>query len=138
MRPFFLAVCLLSTFQLAAQQFCLETLADFQAHFTSLFGGSSSIDSYGNVQIDGQTGGFGGWPEFRLSDVEISLERLPVGTKIQGESAPPLATIHYRCRKGACIKSKASNRAAESAYTMKSADRAVRCFELIIFSLYTK
>ena len=133
MRPLLLIACFVSTCQLSAQQFCLETLSDFQTHFTSLFSGASAIDSYGNIKIDGQTGGFGGWPEFRLSDVEISLERHPLGMKIQGEPAPPLATIHYSCRKGACIKTKAANRTIESAYTMMSAARAERCFEFITY-----
>ena len=133
MKSFALALCIAFASQLSGQQFCLETFADFQAHFNSLFSGTSSIDSYGNVKIDGQTGGFGGWPEFRLADVDISIEHHPARTMIQGEPAPPLATIHYNCRKGACITTTGSNRKMESAYTMMSASRADRCFELILY-----
>lgn len=116
-----------------SQQFCLETFEDFQAHFTSLFGGDSRIDAYGNVFIDGQTGGRGGWPSFRLSDVEVTITPLPEGAYFGGDQILTLAQLDYRCTRGACINTKMSPLKVDSAYTMMDAERAERCFELMRF-----
>lgn len=114
-----------------AQDFCLESFTDFQAHFHSLFGGDSHIDEYGNISIDGQTGGRGGWPEFRITDVEIRIEHLPEGSAIGGSVVPHrLATLHYICRKGPCIQRKVFPTPLDSAYTILNLEQAERCFEL--------
>lgn len=116
-----------------AQDFCLESFIEFQAYFHSLFGGDSYIDEYGNIKIDGQTGGRGGWPEFRISDVEISIEHAPEGSAVGGVYTGPLSTLHYHCRKGACIRTKLLNAPLDSAYTIMSTERAERCLELFTY-----
>lgn len=130
---FILAAWALNAATATAQDFCLESFIEFQAHFHSLFGGDSHIDEYGNIKIDGQTGGRGGWPEFRISDVEISIEHAPEGRGVGGVYTGPLSTLHYRCRKGACIQTKLLIAPQDSAYTIMSTERAERCLELFTY-----
>ncbi len=121
------------SFATQAQVFCLESLDDLQVHFSSLFGGESSIDNYGNIRIDAETGGFGGWPEFRLSDVEVTLEVLPEGTSLQGEPAPRLGRLVYHCKRGACITNRVLKSKEEDGYTLMSLERAEQCFRLLTY-----
>lgn len=121
-------------FTASAQDFCLESFTDFQAHFHSSFGGDSHIDEYGNISIDGQTGGRGGWPEFRITDVEIRIEHLPEGSAIGGAVVPHrLATLHYTCRNGPCIQRKVFTDPIDSAYTILNLEQAERCLELFTY-----
>ena len=116
-----------------SQQFCLESYTDYQVHFRSLFGGESFLDEYGNVMIDGETGGRGGWPRFRLSDVVVTLEYLPDGDMIYGEPEHGMANLVYTCKKGACIQTPNAGQKDKTGYTRMSAARAERAYAFMKF-----
>lgn len=88
-------------------QVILNDFEDASIYFHGLFESPSSLDEYGNVEID-MGSASSGRMKFRINDVNISMEERPEEPGC-ADICPPRIIISFKCLKSECISDPALN-----------------------------
>lgn len=120
------------TFTTSSAQVVLNDFEDASIYFDGLFESPSSLDQYGNVELDLGSAS-AGRVKFRISDVNISMEEKPEEPGC-ADICPPRVIISFKCRKSECISDPAfpeMKSSSSSAISIFNVKRGKKVFEYL-------